>query len=98
MSSPRPRPAIRWDRVGRVALLLVLAGVIMLYVNPLRDWWSTMNEAEARRGEVERLRHEHRALEAQRDALRDPAALEREARRLGMVRRGERPYVVNTGR
>ena len=27
-------------------------------------------------------------------ALRDPGALEREARRLGMVRQGERPYVV----
>ncbi len=94
MPSPRPRPAIRWDRVGRVALLLVLAGVIMLYVNPLRDWWSTLNEAEARRGEVERLRDERRVLRARRDELRDPAALEREARRLGMVRPGERAYVV----
>ena len=27
-------------------------------------------------------------------ALRDPGALEREARRLGMVRQGERPYVI----
>ena len=94
MPSPRPRPVIRWDRVGRVALLLVLVGVVVLYVNPLRDWWSTLNEAEARRGEVQRLRDEHRVLEARRDQLRDPAALEREARRFGMVRPGERAYVI----
>jgi cell division protein FtsB len=94
MPSPRPRPAIRWDRVGRVALLLVLAGVLVLYVNPLRDWWSTLNEAEARRGEVQRLRDEQRELRARRAQLNDDAALEREARRLGMVRPGERAYVV----
>ncbi len=77
----RRAPAvIRWDRIGRVALLLVLAGVIALYVNPLRDWWATVNEAEARRAEVQQLQRENAQLRARKAELRDPRALEREAR------------------
>jgi cell division protein FtsB len=85
---------IRWDRVSRVALLVVLLGMVFLYVGPARSYWSTVQEAKHRRGEVARLKHENTKLRARRDALRNPAALEREARRLGMVRPGERSYVV----
>ena len=90
-----PAPArIRWDRVGRLALLAVLLLVLYLYVNPLRGWWSTWQESKAKAAEITRLQAENRALEARRAALHDPAAVEREARRLGMVKPGERPYVV----
>ena len=85
---------IRWDRVSRVALLVVLLGMLFLYVGPARSYWSTVQEAKHRRAEVARLKHENTKLRARRDALRNPAALEREARRLGMVRPGERSYVV----
>jgi cell division protein FtsB len=67
-----------------VALLVVLLGMLFLYVGPARSYWSTVQEAKHRRTK----------LRARRDALRNPAALEREARRLGMVRPGERSYVV----
>jgi cell division protein FtsB len=94
--SPNLRGArgIRWDRVSRVALLVVLLGMLFLYVGPARSYWSTVQEAKQRRGDVARLKHENARLRARRDALRHPAALEREARRLGMVRPGERSYVV----
>ena len=85
---------IRWDRVSRVALLVVLLGMLFLYVGPARSYWSTVQEAKHRRADVARLKHENTKLRARRDALRNPAALEREARRLGMVRPGERSYVV----
>ena len=85
---------IRWDRVSRVALLVVLLGMLFLYVGPARSYWSTVQEAKHRRAEVTRLKHENTRLRARRDALRNPAALEREARRLGMVRPGEKSYVV----
>jgi cell division protein FtsB len=88
------RRGIRWDRVSRVALLVVLLGMLFLYVGPARSYWSTVQEAKHRRAEVSRLKHENTKLRARRDALRNPAALEREARRLGMVRPGERSYVV----
>ena len=94
--SPRlpARPAIRWDRVGRIALLLVLLGVFALYVNPLRSWWSTRQESAQRGAEVSALERENQALRKRRDQLKDPRFLENEARGLGMVKPGERAFVV----
>jgi cell division protein FtsB len=102
--APRPRsrpkalpggaPGIRWDRVSRVALLVVLVGIVGLYVGPARSYWSTLQEAKHRRAEVAHLKRENAKLRAKRAALRSTAALEREARRLGMVRSGERAYVI----
>jgi cell division protein FtsB len=99
---PRARPralpggarGIRWDRVSRVALLVVLVGILGLYVGPARSYLSTMQEAKHRRSEVAQLKHENDRLRGRRAALRSSASLEREARRLGMVRAGERAYSV----
>ena len=45
-------PRVRWDRIGRLALLFVGLLLIYLYINPLRTYVSTWQEAqhEARRG------------------------------------------------
>jgi cell division protein FtsB len=86
--------AIRWDRVGRVALLVVLVGVVALYVGPSISFLHTYKEAKARRGEVRSLQAENARLRARRQALKDPRTLEREARRLGLVKPGERPFIV----
>jgi cell division protein FtsB len=99
---PRARPralaggarGIRWDRVSRVALLVVLLGILALYVGPARSYWATVQEAKHRRGEVSELKRENAKLRARRAALRSTSALEREARRLGMVRPGERAYSI----
>ena len=91
----RPAARIRWDRVGRIALLLVLVGVVALYVNPLMTYVATLQEAKQRRAEVAELQRENERLRARKAELRDPRAIEREARRLGMVKPGERAYVVN---
>jgi cell division protein FtsB len=85
---------IRWDRVGRVALLLVLLLLVYLYVGPVRSWWSTWQDSKAKRAEIVRLERENAALRARRAALQNPRALEREARKMGMVRPDERPFVV----
>lgn len=86
--------AIRWDRLGRSALRLVFIGVALLYVHPLLSILSTRQDAQKRHGEVVRLAGEKRELQQRITALRGDKALEREARRLGMVRRGERAYVI----
>jgi cell division protein FtsB len=86
--------AIRWDRVSRVALLVVLLVLVYLYAGPARSYWTTVHEAKQRRAEVAVLKRENLRLRARRDALQGSSALEREARRLGMVRPGERPYVL----
>jgi cell division protein FtsB len=85
---------IRWDRLGRWALLFVLGLVIYLYVGPATTWVSTWREADRKREEVATLRAENERLRERRDALRRQSSLEREARRLGMVKAGERMYVV----
>ena len=86
--------AIRWDRVSRVALLFVLVVLVYLYAGPARSYWHTVRAAKQRRAEVAVLKRENEHLRARRAALQGNSALEREARRLGMVRPGERPYVL----
>jgi cell division protein FtsB len=101
---PRPRAirggaasraaGIRWDRVGRVALLVVLVGILALYVGPAHSWWVTWHAAKQHRAEVARLEAENARLREHVNALRDPKSLEVEARKLGMIRPGERSYVI----
>ena len=85
---------IRWDRLGRWALLFVLGLVLYLYIGPARNWVSTWSEARQKREEVATLRAENERLQARRDDLRRASSLEREARRLGMVKAGERAYII----
>jgi cell division protein FtsB len=87
-------PRVRWDRVGRIALLFVGLLLIYLYINPLRTYVSTYREAKTKRAEVAELQREHDALLRRQRALRSAGAVEIEARRLGMVRNDERAYVV----
>jgi len=87
-------PRVRWDRIGRMALLFVALLMLYLYINPLRTYISTWQEAKTKRGEVATMQREHRSLVARQHALRAPGAVETEARRLGMVHKDERAYVV----
>jgi cell division protein FtsB len=95
---PRGTPArggVRWDRVGRVALLLVLGLILLLYLGPARSFYSTWQESHAKRDRVRRLTAEHAKLTARQRSLTDPRTLEAEARKLGMVRPTERAFVVS---
>lgn len=85
---------IRWDRVGRLALLFVLVGIVALYVGPARSYFTTRSEAAEKRAEVHRLEREHARLLARRRALTQPQTLEREARALGYVKPGEKAYAI----
>jgi cell division protein FtsB len=88
------RTRIRWDRLGRWALIAVLGLVLYLYIGPAASWISTYRDAARKRAEVAALKAENRRLQERRSVLRDPSALEREARRLGMVKAGEKSYVI----
>jgi cell division protein FtsB len=85
---------IRWDRVGRVALLVTLLVILGLYISPALHWLQQSRTAGEQRRELGQLTRENRQLKRRARQLRSPSALEREARRLGMVRRGERAFVV----
>ena len=58
----------------------------------------TYREAGRQRATVAELRAENARLRERRSALTAPGALEREARRLGMVKAGERAYIVENVR
>ena len=90
----RTQTGIRWDRVGRVGLLAVLGAILLLYVSPIKHWVEQSSTAGEQRQELSDLTKENRHLKRRVRELRSPGALEREARRLGMVRRGERSYVI----
>ena len=85
---------IRWDRLGRWALIGVFALVLYLYIGPALTWISTYKEAGRQREAVAELRAENERLKDRKAELKAPGAIEREARRLGMVRAGERAYIV----
>jgi cell division protein FtsL len=85
---------IRWDRVGRLALLFVFIGVAALYVGPSISYLQTRNESGQRQAEIARLKHENIKLQKRKAALSSEHAVENEARRQGMVKPGERAYVV----
>jgi cell division protein FtsB len=87
-------PRIRWDRVGRWALIGVFAFVLYLYVGPARTWVSTYAEAKRKRDEVAAMRAQNERLRARKAELQRPGAVEFEARRLGMVKAGEKLYVI----
>jgi cell division protein FtsB len=89
-----PKLRVRWERVGRFALLFVLAVVVGLYVEHTMSYLSTRTEADQQRAIVDQLVHQNAVLARQEKSLNDPATIVRDARALGMVRPGEQPYVI----
>jgi cell division protein FtsB len=85
---------LRLDRLGRVALVVVLGLVMLLYIGPAHSLLQTWQTARSDRAQVRALAREHAALLSQQRALRDPRTIERDARALGMVAPGERSYVL----
>jgi cell division protein FtsB len=77
-----------------VALLGTLLVIVFSYLSPARQWSRQSGTANHQKQELRELAGEKRKLDRRLRALRDPGALEREARRLGMVRVGERSYVI----
>lgn len=85
---------MRWDRIGRVGLLVVLAVVGGLYVQDALSYFSTRAQTDNQLALVKRLTRANASLASQQRALSDPATIERDARALGMVRANERSYVI----
>ena len=85
---------IRWDRLGRVALLALLGVILLLYISPAKHWVEQSRTASAQSEELRGLEAENAKLKQRASALRNPDTLEQEARKLGMVRNGERAYVI----
>ena len=94
-SSASRRPSgIRWERVGRLALLGVLGIIFLLYIPPITHWFQQSSTAERSEQQLRDLQAERARLKSRLHELSGPGAVENEARKLGMTKRDERPYVV----
>ena len=87
---------IHWHRVGRVALLVVLGVILLLYVRPVMHWFEQRSTAANSRADLQRLQDEHDRLERRLRSLSGPGAIDRQARSMGMVKPGERSYVIES--
>jgi cell division protein FtsB len=86
---------IRWDRLGRIALVLVLFAVMISYLNPLVNLLQAWQGSKSSEAELAQLKKEKVQLTQQLREVSGPPALSREARRLGMVKPGEHAYIVH---
>jgi cell division protein FtsB len=107
-SAPRRHPAARkrrpaarsgpsrvnWDRVGRIALTLVLAAVLYSYLNPAIDFVKTYTATTAAKAQLHELQHDNTRLHTRIQSADDPIVINRMARGQGMVAEGETPVVV----
>ena len=80
--------ALRW--IGALVLVAIAIG----YVHPLRSYFEARTEVARRSSEVERLEQANAGLQRRLDRTGTNEFVEREARRLGLVRPGERLFIV----
>lgn len=93
-AKPSRAARVRWDRLGRVAMLGVAAALLYLYLSAGIRVFSTWHEARRNSALVTQLERQNRQLRSQHAALGRHSTLVQEARQLGMERPGEQPYVV----
>ncbi len=89
------RSRVRWDRVGRVGLLVVLCVVGGLYVQQGLAYLAVRSQANQQHAIVEQLTRSNTSLRTQQRSLNSPTTILRDARALGMVRVGEHPYEIS---
>jgi hypothetical protein len=88
-------PRLRWDRLGRIAMLCVMAAVVYFYLSAGLRLFSTWRESKRDSAQVRVLERQNRSLREQHAVLASPVTVQAEARRLGMIRHGEQAYIVS---
>ena len=91
----RGESRIRWDRVGRIALTLVLAAVLYSYLNPAIDFVKTYTATTAAKAEFHEMLRENKRLHNRIQTADEPTVIDRRARVQGMVAEGETPIIVH---
>jgi cell division protein FtsB len=86
---------IKWDRVGRIALVLVLFAVAYSYLNPAIDLFKTYQSTTAAKAEFHTLLRENKRLHKAVQSADQAAVVEGAARKQGMIAEGETPFVLH---
>jgi cell division protein FtsB len=84
----KPAHALRW--IGLIVLLAVAVG----YVQPLRAYRDASANVAERKAEVQRMASGNARLAQRIAETETPEFVAREARKLGLVRPGERLFIV----
>jgi len=97
------RPASRRARRRSLALRWLavagLAAIAAAYVHPVRAYLGVRGTVAERKAEIAALEREQESLDRRIASTRSSVFVEREARKLGLVRSGERLFIVTgTGR
>jgi len=90
-----PISKVRWDRKFRALMLAVFLLVGWIGIGAFHALMSTHTQATQERALVSSLARQNHQLERTKASLSQPEAIERAARALGMVRSGERSFVVS---
>jgi cell division protein FtsB len=80
--------------LGRVVLVIVLFAVMASYLNPVIGFVHAWQDSKSSKQQLLDLQRENAELHREATADSTDAVIVREARRLGMVRTGERAFVV----
>ena len=88
-------PRVRWDRLGRIAMLCVMVAVAYLYLSAGTRLFSSWRESGRDSAHVHALENQNRSLRSKHAELASPGTVQAEARRLGMIHPGEQAYIVS---
>ena len=94
MARRQTRARRRRSPVPRILAVCALLLAIFLYYRPVQSYVHARSQVHSRQVEVALLRAQHLALRRQLKRGASDAALERQARRLGFVKSGEKLYIV----
>ena len=86
---------IHWDRLGRIALTVVLFFVLYSYLNPAIDFVKTYTATTEAKAKLHEVQRENTRLHWSLQHADDPIYLNARARAQGMVAPEEIPYVVH---
>jgi len=85
---------VRWDRLGRIAMLFVLLALVILYVGAGLHMLSTLHQSHRASARVAAMESEHHRLIAEHNRLSSQANLEEQAKALGMQRPDEQTFIL----
>ena len=85
---------VRWDRLGRVCLVIVFFVVLASYIGPTMNVFESWRESKASQERLAELKSENERLSRQANHLDSEVAMMAEARKLGLAADGEQAYVV----
>jgi hypothetical protein len=86
---------IRWNRLARTAMLVVMVAIAYLYLSAGLRLFSAWGESKHDAAQVRALERQERVLESQRTALAAPGSVQKQARALGMIHSGEQAFLVS---